>query len=93
MAEYYALKEGCEQAIELGFKTVCALYRIILMMVNQMNGIYQVKNNDILPIYNDINRLIQSFDTVAFTHVKRERNIIADSEANKAIDRHFDPSF
>lgn len=88
VAEYYALKEGCEQAIELGFKTV----RFVsdnLMMVNQMNGIYQVKNNDILPIYNDINRLIQSFDTVAFTHVKRERNIIADSEANKAIDRHF----
>ena len=88
MAEYYALKEGCEQAIELGFKTV----RFVsdnLMMVNQMNGIYQVKNNDILPIYNDINRLIQNFDTVAFTHVKRERNIIADSEANEAIDRHF----
>ena len=59
------------------------------MMVNQMNGIYQVKNNDILPIYSDINKLIQNFDAVAFTHVKRERNIVADSEANKAIDRHF----
>ena len=88
VAEYYALKEGCEQAIELGFKTV----RFVsdnLMMVNQMNGIYQVKNNDILPIYNDINKLIQKFDAVAFTHVKRERNTIADREANKAIDRHF----
>jgi len=88
VAEYYALKEGCEQAMELGFKTV----RFVsdnLMMVNQMNGIYQVKNNDILPIYSDINKLIQNFDAVAFTHVKRERNIVADSEANKAIDRHF----
>ncbi len=88
VAEYYALKEGCEQAMELSFKTV----RFVsdnLMMVNQMNGIYQVKNNDILPIYSDINKLIQNFDAVAFTHVKRERNIVADSEANKAIDRHF----
>lgn len=91
VAEYYALKEGCEQAIEFGFKTV----RFVsdnLMMVNQMNGIYQVKNNDILPIHRDVNRLIQKFDAVAFIHVKRERNTIADSEANKAIDRHFELS-
>ena len=88
MAEYFGLKEGCEQAIELGFKTV----RVVsdnLMMVNQMNGVYKVKNSDILQIYNDINNLIQKFDVVAFTHVKREQNSIADSEVNKAIDAHF----
>ena len=89
VAEYYGLKEGCEQALELGIKTV----RFIsdnLMMVNQMNGIYQIKNNDILPIYNDIGNLIQKFEAVAFTHVRREENTIADSEANKIIDAHFD---
>jgi len=88
MSEYYALKEGCEQAIELGFKTV----RFVsdnLMMVNQMNGIYQVKNGDIMPIYEDINKLIDKFEAVAFSHVKREQNTIADGEANKAIDQHF----
>ena len=88
VAEYFGLKEGCEQAIELGFKTV----RFVsdnLMMVNQMNGVYKVKNSDILQIYNDINNLIQKFDVVAFTHVKREQNSIADSEVNKAIDAHF----
>ena len=36
-----------------------------------------------------MDKLIQKFDAVAFTHVKRERNTIADREANKAIDRHF----
>lgn len=88
VAEYYGLKEACEQAIELGLKTV----RFVsdnLMMVNQMNGIYQVKNSDILPIYNDINELIEKFEAVAFVHVKREQNLIADSEANKAIDEHY----
>ena len=88
VAEYYALKEGCEQAIELGLKRV----RFVgdsLMTINQMRGIYQVKNQDILPIYEDIQKLLQKFEAVAFVHVKRSMNAAADKEANLAIDRHF----
>lgn len=88
VAEYFALKEGCEQAIELGYKTV----RFVsdnLMMVNQMNGVYQIKNSDILQIYNDINNLILKFEAVAFVHVRREQNEAADAEANMAIDQHY----
>ena len=88
VAEYYALKEGCEQAIELGLKRV----RFVgdsLMMINQMRGIYQVKNQDIIPIYNDIQRLLKNFEAVAFVHVKRTMNEAADKEVNLAIDRHF----
>ena len=88
VAEYYALKEGCEQAKELGLKRV----RFVsdnLMLVNQMRGIYQVKNQDIRDIYNDVRKLLPSFEAVAFMHVKREMNAAADKEANLAIDRHF----
>lgn len=88
IAEYYALKEGCEQALALGLKTV----RFVsdnLMMVNQMNGIYKVKNRDLLPIYDDIQRLTANFDACAFMHVKREQNTAADAQANLAIDRQF----
>lgn len=88
IAEYYALKEGCEQAIELGLKTV----RFVsdnLMMVNQMNGIYNVKNRDLLPIYDDIQRLLTNFEACAFMHVAREQNTEADAQANLAIDRQF----
>lgn len=88
IAEYYALKEGCEQAIELGLKTV----RFVsdnLMMVNQMNGIYKVKNRDLLPIYDDIQRLLTNFEACAFMHVAREQNTEADAQANLAIDRQF----
>ena len=91
VAEYYALKEACEQAIELGFKSV----RFVsdnLMMINQMNGIYAIKNNDLIPIYNDIKELLKQFDAVAFVHVRREYNREADEQANLAIDRHFDES-
>lgn len=88
VAEYFALKEGCEQALNLGFKSV----RFVgdnLMMINQMNGIYKVKNTDLLQIYKDIQVLIKKFETVVFTHVKREENEEADTEANLAIDRNF----
>ncbi len=88
VAEYYAMKEGCEQAIELGLKSV----RFVsdnLMLVNQLNGIYKVKNRDILPIYDDVRRLAENFEACAFVHVAREQNADADAEANAAIDRHF----
>ena len=89
VAEYYALKEGCEQAMELGLKSV----RFIsdnLMMVNQLNGVYKIKNRDLLPMYNNIQELLKNFDAVAFVHTRREFNREADSQANLAIDRHFD---
>ena len=89
VAEYYGLKEACEQAIELGFKSV-RFVSDSLMMINQLNGIYAIKNNDLLPIYNDIQELLKQFDAVAFVHVRREYNKEADEQANLAIDRHFD---
>lgn len=89
VAEYFGLKEACEQAIDLGYKSV----RFVsdnLMMINQLNGIYVVKNKDLIPIYNDIQELLKQFEAVAFVHVRREYNKEADEQANLAIDRHFD---
>lgn len=88
VAEYYAMKEGCEQAIRLGLKSV----RFVsdnLMLVNQLNGIYKVKNRDILTIYDDIQQLLGNFEACAFVHVARECNVDADAAANHAIDAHF----
>ena len=89
VAEYYAMKEGIEQAIELGLKRV----RFIgdnLMIINQLKGVYQVKSSDLLPIYNDIQKLLKEFDAVSFTHVKRGQNMEADREADRALKGHFD---
>ena len=90
VAEYYALKEGIEQAIELGLKSV-RFVSDSLMMVNQMNGVYKVKNRDLLNIYADVRRLVAgNFEAVSFVYTERERNYAANREANLAIDRHFD---
>lgn len=86
LAEYHAMRKGIERAIELGYKTA----RFIsdsLMVVNQLNGIFSVKNQDTISIYNDIESKLDYFDAVSFTHVPRSQNTIADSEANAAIDK------
>ncbi|MBQ3409796.1 reverse transcriptase-like protein [Candidatus Saccharibacteria bacterium] len=89
VAEYYALKEGCEQAIALGLKQV-RFVSDSLMLVNQMKGVYPVKNIDLVPINEDIRKMLAQLEAVAFMHVKREQNVEADAQANAAIDRHFE---
>ena len=86
VAEYIAMRKGIDRAIELGYKSV----RFIsdsLMVVNQLNGIFTIKNQDIIPIYQDIQQKLSQFDAVSFTHISRTQNHIADYEANQAIDR------
>ena len=86
VAEYVAMRNGVERAIELGYKTV----RFIsdsLMVVNQLNGVFSIKNKDVMPIYNDIQSKLDRFEAVSFVHIPRSQNVLADSEANLAINQ------
>ena len=85
LAEYYGLKEGLEQAIELGLKKV-HFKSDSLMMVNQMNGVYKVKNQDLLQVHADVLKLLENLEAYSFTHVPRGLNTEADAEVNKVID-------
>ena len=84
-AEYFAMKKGIEKILERGIKSA-QFISDSLMLVNQLNGIMKPKNQDTIPIYQDIQELLTKFDSVSFTHVPRSENAAADSEANKAID-------
>lgn len=86
VAEYCAMRKGIERAIELGYKT-CRFISDSLMVVNQLNGVFSIKNKDILPIYKDIQSKLDQFEAVSFIHVPRSKNAIADAEANTAIDK------
>lgn len=84
VAEYYAVKEGLEQAIELGLKQV----RIVsdnLMVVNQINGVFKVKNSDLVGVNADVRRLLDRFEGWTIEHTMRSNNTKADREANIAI--------
>ena len=84
-AEYHSLKGGLEQAIKMGCRTV-HVYMDSLLVVNQMKGIYKIKNRDLWPIHQAIKELIPQFESVHFQHVPRELNKLADAAVNETLD-------
>lgn len=86
-AEYHGVRLGLERALEMGYRELD--FRVdSMLVVNQMNGIYKVKNRELWPIYERIKRLVGEFDSVRFSHVKREFNQLADGMVNKTLDAH-----
>lgn len=88
-AEYTALKLGLEEAHKMGAREV-EVYMDSLLVVNQMKGIFKVKNRDLWPIHNAIQQLVKGFKKVSFDHVPREFNKLADAAVNRALDDHLD---
>lgn len=84
-AEYHSLKFGLEEAHKLGAREV-QVYMDSLLVINQMKGIYKVKNRDLWPIYEAIKQLAKNFKKVTFAHVPREFNKLADAEVNETLD-------
>lgn len=87
-AEYLALKYGLEEAIKLQAEQV-QVYLDSLLVINQMKGIYKVKNRDLWPIYESIKQLTKHFKHITFTHVPREMNKAADAMVNEALDQEI----
>lgn len=86
-AEYHGVRLGLEKALEIGARTID--FRIdSLLVVNQLNGIYKIKNRDLWPIHERIKELIDKFDKVTFRHVRREYNQLADGMVNKILNAH-----
>ncbi|HOR23307.1 ribonuclease HI family protein [Candidatus Saccharibacteria bacterium] len=84
-AEYQAVKYALQCAKTLKSEIV-HFYMDSLLVVNQMNGIFKIRNRDLWPIHQDILRLKQLFKVVDFLHVPREMNKIADSKVNELLD-------
>jgi ribonuclease HI/8-oxo-dGTP pyrophosphatase MutT (NUDIX family) len=86
-AEYQAVYLGLEKAKELGAHIV--EFRLdSLLVVNQLNGIYKIKNRDLWPVHASIRELAEEFRKVTYTHVRREFNRLADGMVNKILDEH-----
>lgn len=86
-AEYHGVRLGLERALALGARTV-DFRSDSMLVVNQMNGIYAIKNRELWPINERIRELITHFDRVTFTHVRREFNGLADGLVNKTLNMH-----
>lgn len=86
-AEYQGVRLGLERALERGMATI--EFRIdSMLVVNQLNGIYKIKNRELWPINERIQLLVEQFESVKFQHVPRELNKMADTLVNKLLDEH-----
>ncbi len=87
-AEYHGVRLGLEKALEYGASRVD--FRLdSMLVVNQMNGLYRIKNRELWPIHERIRGLIKQFNKVSFSHVQREFNQLADGMVNKTLDEHL----
>lgn len=84
-AEYYGMQKGLERASELGIDKV-TVFSDSQLVVNQMKGLYKVKNQELAPIKESVAALAESFGEIDFVYVPRELNKDADREVNRILD-------
>jgi len=86
-AEYHGVRLGLEKAIELGYKNIS--FKVdSMLIVNQMNGQYKIKNRELWPIHERIRELMLQVDHITFSHVPREFNQLADGMVNKTLNEY-----
>jgi ribonuclease HI len=69
----------------MGAKVV-HVYMDSLLVINQMKGIFRVKNKELFPVHESIRGIASSFDQITYQHVPRELNKLADQEVNDILD-------
>lgn len=84
-AEYQAVKLALESANKYNVKKI-KFFIDSLLVVNQMNGVYKIKNRDLWPVHEAIKEEAKKFDSISFTHVYREKNKLADAKVNEILD-------
>jgi len=84
-AEYQAVKMVLNTAKNLNVKNV-HVYLDSLLVANQMNGIFKIRNKELWPIHQSIVELQSFFNKVSFTHIPRELNKEADEQVNIILD-------
>jgi ribonuclease HI len=85
VAEYSGLVEGLKAAAVLGASEV-DVFSDSELVIKQMLGEYRVKNPGLQPLFAEAKQFARSFETISFTHVRRENNVKADALVNMALD-------
>jgi len=85
-AEYEALIEGLNFIVDKNIdkEVVCRLDSELV--VKQLNGLYKVKNDRMLILFNKVMSLKDNLGFVKFSHVLRSSNKMADQTVNRILD-------
>ena len=88
-AEYLGLKDGLEWCRKNNIRQV-HVYMDSLLVVNQIKGIFKVKNRELWPIHDSIKELLSGFAKHTISHVPRELNKEADRMVNESLDSEIE---
>lgn len=88
-AEYMALRLALQTVQKkFGVKvTTLNCFMDSQLVVEQMNGNYKVRSENVLPLFREVRKMADQFEVFTINHVPREENALADKLANQAMDR------
>ncbi len=86
-SEYLALRTALREVFAHFPEVKINCFMDSQLVVEQMNGNYKVKNENIRPIYEEVSRISGQFKGFQIQHVRREQNQRADELANQAMDK------
>jgi ribonuclease HI len=85
IAEYTGLIFGLDAAVEMGIKTL-VVKGDSQLVIKQMRGEYQVKSENLVPLFTEAKKLAAKIDEISFVHVYRNENKRADELSNHGLD-------
>ncbi|MFZ2199727.1 MAG: ribonuclease HI family protein [Microgenomates group bacterium] len=86
IAEYEALVHGVKWVVENEPNAELVIKMDSLLIVNQIKGLFKVKNPGLLPKYQEVRGLLAKLPKWSIDHTYREGNSVADALVNEALD-------
>lgn len=83
VAEYTALIKGLEEALRLGIEEI-EVYSDSELLIRQLKGIYKVRNQGLMSLYEKVLDLLRKFNNFTLNHIGRQENTLADNLAKEA---------
>lgn len=87
VAEYMGLLEGLKE-LKNHTQGEVWVYMDSELIIKQMRGEYRVRDANLKDIYVQVQQIEAQFDKVHYTHVRREKNAVADKVVNQVLDKH-----
>ena len=85
-AEYSGLVAALKASIKYQPAHI-EIYSDSQLVVRQLNGLYRVKSESLLPLHKEARRLMSLLGNIAVFYIPREKNKEADALANKVVDQ------
>lgn len=86
IAEYEGLLAGVQWVVTHDPQAHLEIQMDSLLIVNQIKGLFKVKNPGLLPKFQEVRGLLAKLPSWSISHTYREGNSLADELVNQALD-------